>query len=255
LAGLVLIAALLVALGLRASAVNAAGEVPASPDVDGVLDTLIEQTEGAEQSAVRPGPGLGPSKDEPSGQAISPVLPPGYQLARVRGDSGDVPARGGAFDIALVLSFDAATFEGQNSNRSACVAEPVWRGWLLPSEDGEAQNIWAPVAACRTVAGTETPILDLPVPSDDSLVDGLGTLEVSVGGYCVNLDRDLPGAGHSYVTGVFSDDPGLLQVLGVIADKNLEDFGNISTIQDVIWDYTDFEGLTPEDLERLAAMS
>src|ERR671939_331281 len=54
--------------------------------------------------ALQPGPGLGPSRELPSGEPVALVLPPGYTLEWVHGDSGDVPARGGAFDLALVVS-------------------------------------------------------------------------------------------------------------------------------------------------------
>jgi hypothetical protein len=206
------------------------------------------------QEGPRPGPGLGPSKDNPSGEPIILILPAGYTLERIQGDSGDVPARAGAFDLALVLKFDAASYQGQSDNRGACASEEEWIGWLLPSHNDQAQNIWVPTIACRTDAGALMPLLDLPVPSGGQAEQGTATVAFSVGGYCVNLDRDPPEEGHSYEVGVSSDDRGLLTVLSMIVTKDLEDFGNISTIQDVIWDYTDFDGLPSENLARLAAL-
>src|SRR5437764_2048419 len=116
----------LVILMLAMAALWAPSAIAAEPAA--ILNAHGDAARGslAGESAILPGPGLGPSKDEPSGEPVTLILPDGYTLERVRGDSGDVPARGGAFDLALVLTFDAASYGGESNNRSACAAEPEW---------------------------------------------------------------------------------------------------------------------------------
>lgn len=212
------------------------------------------------------GQGLGEAPGAPLGQPVNLKLPAGYTLIGLRGGAtldyivncyGEPEARSrpqcsaalGGFDVTLVLRFDAARYvPGQDSNRAACADEPVWGSWILESADGEAQNLLVPVAHCQAVDGGRTPLLTLPPPT------GEATVEFTIGGYCLNLSRDVPGDEATFRTGVITGDAGLIEIVNAIRLKDLYLGDNQDVIQDVIWDYTDFGELDAESFARLAAL-
>lgn len=218
----------------------------------------------AQQSVA--GPGLGDAPGAPGGQTVNLKLPAGYTLIGLRGGAtleyivncfGEAEARTrpqcsaalGGFDVTLVLRFDAASYvPGQDSNRAACVDDPAWGGWILDSADGEAQNLLVPAAHCRAADGSRTPLLTLPPPT------GAATVEFTIGGYCLNLSRDVPGDEAAFRTGVITGDAGLIEIINAIRLKDLYLGDNQDIIQDVIWDYTDFGELGAESFARLAAL-
>jgi len=243
---------------------------------------------GTDQSAVaaqpipRPGAGLGDSTAAPLGTPVTLQLPPGYTLVEIRGGasdnylacvSEDVPeddpacalARG-PYEVTLVLRLDPAAYRtGQDSNRGACQAGDAgtWSGWVLPSEGGAAQTIMVPIMSCRTADGGTTPILELPAPSAAQLSSSTpavigtstsGLIEFTVGGYCLNVSRDIPDETHRYNAGVITRDPGLLRILAAIQGKDFNLYDSKDFIQEVIWDYTDGDGLTQAAINELMAL-
>ena len=80
------------------------------------------------------------------------------------------------------------------------------------------------------------------------------SVSLTVSGYCLNIDREVPAMNDSFHAGVVSDDTGLGVILAAIRGKDLKDPDNRETLQDVIWDYTDFGGLTQPNLARLAEL-
>lgn len=221
---------------------------------------------GASARQEPPGPGLGDSLAHPSGRPVDLKLPPGYGLMLIRGSVAedyylsclefnhrDPSPRcryvRGFFELTLVLAFDPrAAAPGPSSTHGFCTEAPAWGGWVLVSEDSSAQNVVVPVELCTTADGSVTPVLDLPSRTT------AGTVELSIGGYCLNLARSIPDESHRFLAGVATDDPGLGLVVGAIVAKDLYESSSQSTVQDIIWDYTDF-GEGPElRLGELAAL-
>lgn len=186
----------------------------------------------------------------------------------------------GPFSVTLTLQYDPAAIGEAGWQRAAstameadepmlgCLTNPpsnLWTGWVLVA-GGEAQNIWVPVYSCLTTDGTYTPILDLPRtpsangPGDESLgmasTQSPSTVELTLGGYCLNASRSAPGDSDVYDVGVLSDDPRLGEILAAIEGKNLNGLvgETQSEIQLFVWKYTDGEGLTAEDLDKLRAL-
>lgn len=218
------------------------------------------------------GPGLGDDGRSPAGTPVRLALPAGYALEAIRGGftedyvdfcvSSDDPAASpvcsaarGGYEVTLVLRFDPAAYvRAQDSNRSSCTDAPRWGGWVLTSDTGEAQNILVPGLACAAEGGA-TPILDLPPPPASALAArGPATVEFTLGGYCLNLSRHVPDDEQPFSTGVITNDPGLLRILAAIEPKNLYLEDSQDVIQDVVWNYTDGDGLTPDELQRLAEL-
>jgi hypothetical protein len=200
------------------------------------------------------------------------VLPTGFTWRRIHGglpeatsltELNPAPAvegsvldgPGAGLEVTLLIDVDLTMARADRSNRALCASPESWSGWLLWSEDTDAQNIWIPTFSCRTADGRVTPILDwnLPAPPT-SAARGPTTITLTVSGYSVNIDREVPNVDYSFRPGVVSDDAGLGLILSTIAGKNLKDSANRARIQDVVWDYTDFGGLTLPNLARLAEL-
>lgn len=232
----------------------------------------------APQSAPRTGPGIGDSPGVPGGAPIRLALPSGYALDSIRGGSSAAydeqcydfdptsPPPScryslGLFTATLILRFDPARYvAGQDSNRDQCRSDPAadaepFSGWLLVSEDGQAQNIWVTTSLCTTRDGRVTPVLDLPTPSAAILAaPGVSTVLFSIAGHCVNLSRSVPGEANRFGEGVATDEPGLAQIRRLIRGKNLLLEESQSVIQDVVWDYSDIDGVTDDDVRRLSSL-
>lgn len=244
--------------------------------------TAAANSEGRAVAALQPGPrtgpGIGDSKETPGGAPITLALPPGYTLDSIHGDSSeayddacydfdpaDPPAvcrySYGLFTATLTLCFDPTRYvAGRDSNRDQCRSDPAtapepFSGWLLVSEDGEAQNIWLTTDVCTTRDGRVTPVLDLPAPPAGTLASrGISTVLFTVAGHCVNLSRHVPGDEHTFGVGVATNEPGLRQIWQIIRNKNLYSEESQSIIQDIVWDYSDIDGVTREDVSRLNAL-
>jgi len=199
------------------------------------------------------------------------ALPPGLALRRIHGGPPEppLPAAPGlirpevspgfdrspsGFDVTLVIDVDPTNPRPEPSNRTLCASPQTWSGWLLLSENSDVQNIWVPTFTCWTRNDRLTPVLDFPLAPASGTGRASATISLTLSGYSLNIDREVPTPLDGFLPGVVSDDLGLGAVLAATSGKDLRDPDNRETMQDVIWDYTDFGGLTQPNLSRLAEL-
>lgn len=229
------------------------------------LASAVRATGTASAQTPVPGPGLGENPGPLSGREVSLVLPPGYTLRAIRGGeptdvtlaclefdhSNPPPACAhlrGRYSVTLELEKAAGAATGPLSNADACVSDPAWSGWALPSVENQAQSLLVPIYACTTASGALTPIIEIPAPAED------GSVSVAISGYCLNSTRSVPGSQHTFTTGVITDDEGLLLLLAALEGKNLYDSGAHYPVQAAVWSYTEFGQLVLELLDALAPL-
>lgn len=255
--------------GRRLRMAWAAGVVTAGVLVSSLL--LAGPTANAQPQ--RPGPGIGDNPGTLAGAPVRLSLPPGYALTAVRGgrandyfrfcddfDLRQPPARcaldRGIFELALVFEVDTAALPPGEGLASNCSGRPVeFSGWVLTSESGESQNILVPVNMCLREDGSAVPMFTYPRPTDAQMrAGGKATVELTLGGYCINLSRHAPSDEDVYQLGVVAADPGLRAAVAVLESKQLLDETIQYEVQNLLWDYT--EGLESlqtvlEDLRAL----
>lgn len=60
--------------------------------------------------------------------------------------------------------------------------------------------------------------------------------------YCLNLGRDASYNSEKYILGRITNHPLLLQIVGIMRDKNVPTGDAVEYIQDIIWDVTEYNG-------------
>lgn len=183
--------------------------------------------EGGTSSTERPG--IGHSKSAPEG--VPYALPAGIELAQpltgknydcVQGE-GEQLEKGSGTQVAVCMALR------NTSSRPVRVELPA--GLIFVSQDLETQN------------GLLTQAVPLEVMAQQTLLLRLHL-------YCINEDRGPSAPWDSFTWGPVTQDPGLLEVIRLLQDKQLPVPG-LSEVQDAITNVTSGPGLTSQDRDAL----
>lgn len=181
---------------------------------------------GGGSSADSPGPGLGESTADPTGTAY--VLP-----AAVSVQSSPFPGYPSEVtppDVALGYGLVQPVVPLVNSS-SGSVTVTFPGGLIFISESDEVQN-------------------GILVQERVIVIPPTTTQRIALGLDCANGGRHAPAEEDLYRFGPVTDNPELLELIGLLADKDISQFST----QFAVWEITDFGGLTDETRAEIEAL-
>jgi len=89
---------------------------------------------------------------------------------------------------------------------------------------------------------------------DQTVTAGVATTKTLVGTFCCNKHRAIPDAGDTFDLGPITDDPGLLQIVGIVKNKDVSGYADMYVVQRAVQMVTDSTGLTQDYIDSLNAL-
>jgi len=89
---------------------------------------------------------------------------------------------------------------------------------------------------------------------DQPVVAGTSTTKTLVGTFCCNKHRDIPDVGDTFDFGPTTDNAELLQIVGLVEDKDYSRAADMAMVQHAVQMVTDSTGLTQTYIDSIKAL-
>lgn len=181
---------------------------------------------GGGSSGSSPGPGLGESVADPTGTT---------------------------FALPAAVSVQSSTFPGYPSDLTPPdvtvgygLVQPV-----VPLVNGSAGSVTVTLpGGLLFISESDTVQNGVLIQERVIVIPPSTTQRIAIGLDCANAGRDAPAEEDLYRFGPVTDNPELLELVGLLADKDISQFST----QFAVWEITDFGGLTAETRAEIAAL-